>query len=208
MSSALKSYLDGEKKEIMTLSTSQIAGMFRKECENWYGEGKDFIIDDQNRDVVNEMMRYFGRSEKFGSMVKNTPSLDKGVLISGGVGLGKSDLFSILHSVGRKLSIAGSNQMYFRMKSIRDLNEDDFEQWVSGNLYIDDVGTEDKVYGRELFSKLLQDRYIYAKRKPTKTFVTTNSRISEMAERYGIQVEDRLKEMFNIIIWTGDSRRK
>lgn len=77
----------------------------------------------------------------------------------------------------------------------------------TGNIYLDDVGTEPKFFSQELIGDFLQQRYIKEKENSYRTFITSNSSIAELSSRYGIQVEDRFREMFNIIKWEGDSRR-
>jgi len=100
-----------------------------------------------------------------------------------------------------------ANKMVFTKK----LNERDPSilkiKIETGNVYLDDVGTELKFFFQELIGDILQQRYIKEKEKPYRTFITSNSSITELSKRYGMQVEDRFREMFNIIKWEGGSRR-
>ncbi|MFC2110769.1 hypothetical protein ACFLSU_09395, partial [Bacteroidota bacterium] len=181
-------------------------------------------IDDKNRKVVLELLSYFSKSELFGSqgIIKNEPSLDKGILLFGPCGVGKSDLFEIFKRIGRFLAKYGYMQLYFIdytakeiVKNKEDLSKNKSERSPnlkplnlnSGTIYIDDVGTEPKFFGQEVIGDLFQERYMKSKRKPQRTLITSNMNPSELSEKYGIQVEDRIPEMFNIIKWEGDSRR-
>lgn len=204
-----------DRKDLLTL--------FRKTCVDFYGPGKHFIVDQENKEIVLEMLAYFSKSEKFGKLVKNEASLDKGILLFGECGLGKSDLFEVFRRMGKFLASYGYMQMFFKSYTAKDLvnNKIELSKKVNerflnfvkidsekGNLYIDDVGTEQKFFAQEVIADTIQQRYIKSKQKPLKTFITTNETPSQLSERYGRQVEDRLREMFNIIKWEGDSRRK
>lgn len=77
-------------------------------------------------------------------------------------------------------------------------------------LFIDDVGTEQVEINNfgtkelpiyEIFNRRYLDRRFLM-------FITTNLKPSQMEERYGDRVRDRIKEMFNVIQIKGESRRK
>lgn len=40
------------------------------------------------------------------------------------------------------------------------------------------------------------------------THGTTNLKVEELEKKYGKRVYDRMKEMFNVILWEGESFRK
>ncbi|WP_139959195.1 P-loop NTPase family protein [Flavicella sediminum] len=227
MSEALKKYFKNSKKEASKkeklVDKKDLLNIFMKTCANFYGPGKHFVIDDENRAVVIELLAYFSRSNKFGKLVRNQASLDKGILLFGECGLGKSDLFEVFRRMGKFLAGYGYMQMFFKSHTAKDLvnnkielskkaNERDTDfiriDFEKGNIYIDDVGTEPKFFTQEVIADILQQRYIKSKSNPRKTYITTNLKPSEIGERYGKQVDDRLREMFNIIKWEGDSRRK
>ena len=81
----------------------------------------------------------------------------------------------------------------------------ELEFYYKGYLYIDDLGLEKKAFNsQEIMGQLLFER----NRIGSITFVTTNMKPSEIAQRYGDHIGDRLPEMFNIIKWDGPSRRE
>ncbi|MDG2280681.1 MAG: hypothetical protein P8L42_08635 [Flavicella sp.] len=97
-------------------------------------------------------------------------------------------------------------QMYFKgytakyivtnkMEFTKKLNERDPSilkiKIETGNVYLGDVGTEPKFFSQELIGDFLQQRYIKEKEKRYRTFITSDSNITELSKRYGMQVEDR-----------------
>lgn len=202
-----------EVKKAAVLDKSSFWKLFKK----YAGEG--YIIDKRNEDVIFTVFRYFLQDPEFfkGETVMNDePSLNKGLLIFGDYGVGKSLLFEILHNMGRELISQGNSSMWFRMVSANELvqkymsestnKESTFriENYHTGKLYIDDLGFEEKAFGRtELLGEVLFERH----RRKARTFMTTNLDTVQIAQRYGDRIADRLPEMFNIISWNGESFR-
>lgn len=150
-------------------------------------------------------------------MIKNDASLDKGILLYGNLGVGKSMLFEIFHGMGKYLYKLNNRDFWFPkistgsfvdqyMNSLKE-NSSTFnlDAYRRGNLYIDDLGFEKKAFNNhELIGELLFERY----RNNALTFVTTNLSPKEISGRYGARIGDRLAEMFNIIKWEGESLRQ
>ncbi|MDT0642269.1 hypothetical protein RM553_05425 [Zunongwangia sp. F363] len=179
-----------------------------------------FKIKPENEQIIYSIFRYFLQLPDFNAygIIKNNPSLDKGLLVYGDYGVGKSTLFDAVHEVGKLIVIRTQNtQLWFpRISTIHMLtryyetqknptSNFKLESYYHGKLYLDDLGKEDKAYNREeLIGKLLFERH----RRKLKTFVTTNENPSAIAARYGNHIGDRLPEMFNIIKWEGKSWRE
>jgi hypothetical protein len=182
----------------------------------------DYILNEKNREFVFTVLRYFLKDENFNQYgkINNAPSLDKGLLIYGSNGVGKSFLFEILSKIGRELIIkkncsdlwftsisSGSFvDQYMRAAGDRENVEVfDIKNFYTGKLYIDDLGFEKKAFNKtELFGEILFER----NRVSSKTYVTTNLKPSELTNKYGERIGDRLPEMFNIIKWDGESFRE
>ncbi len=181
---------------------------------------KDYKINNENREIIFTILRYFLRDPTFNEYGKitNTASLNKGLLIHGAYGVGKSQLFEILSKCGRELvTKVNCNQLWFNtisagsfieeyMKniSIKDSNFD-VNNYYRGKLYIDDLGFENKVFNQtELLGRILFER----NRKGSITYVTTNLSPKQLQEKYGLRIGDRLFDMFNIIPWHGKSFRE
>ena len=178
-----------------------------------------FIIKPQNKEIIYSIFRYFLQLPDFNDygVIKNKADLDKGLLVYGDYGVGKSTLFEAIHEIGRTIVTKTQNtQLWFpRISTIHMLNQyyesqknlgSNFklENYCRGKLYLDDLGKEDKAYNREeIIGKLLFERH----HRKLKTYVTTNENPSAIAARYGNHIGDRLPEMFNIIKWEGESWR-
>jgi len=76
-------------------------------------------------------------------------------------------------------------------------------------LFLDDLGIEEPSYNSygnkiDAISTLLLMRY----ENKAPTFCTTNLNIEQLTERYGDRLSDRFKQMFKIVLFTGESKRK
>lgn len=181
--------------------------------------GEGYVIDKRNEAVVTTVFRYFLNDPNFDSdnVVKSKPSLDKGLLIYGDYGIGKTWLFEIIHEIGKDLlqnygfrglwfsKISAGSFVEEYMNGVSDPNRSfSFESYFKGKLYIDDLGFEKKAFNKtELFGELLFER----DKNKVKTFVTTNLKPSEISNRYGERIFDRVPQMFNVIKWEGESFR-
>lgn len=89
-------------------------------------------------------------------------------------------------------------------------NPEQYKRMVSQELlFIDDLGTEPvniKIYGNEFspVTELLYNRYDWQRW----TIVTSNLSDEQLKERYGTRIDDRLREMFDRILFQGKSYRK
>lgn len=173
-------------------------------------------------DITRTVLNYFYQVEDFDKygVVKNTADITKGLLIYGPHGVGKSFLMESLHRLMKYFAIKKNKAyMYFSsrtapwlveeyMKAAKpDKGQSTFvlEHYYKGQLYIDDLGLEDLAFNKK---ELLSDVLFHRHRNEAKTYITTNLTPSQIAERYGSHIGDRLPEMFNIIKWDGDSLRK
>lgn len=183
-----------------------------------------YEVSDANKDVLSLIKNYFLGVKNFDpkGLVSNESSLDKGLLIHGDYGIGKSFLFDILHQMGTELmkkrndsslwfkSISANAFVNLYMDQVTRKQKDstvtfDIKNYYKGKLYIDDLGFEQLAFNRlELFSDILFER----NRFNQKTFVTTNLIPSKIGDKYGERIGDRLPEMFNIVKWSGESYRK
>lgn len=176
-------------------------------------------IDDNNRQIVTDLCKYFAEEK-----CKLDPA--KGILLVGGVGIGKSTMMQFF----------SRNQVsMYRLISCREIESDfssDGEKSVQNCSYnikvspssnefchmemgycFDDLGTEanGKHYGKEknVMAEIILNRY--DNQIPfTFTHITTNLTAQEIEDQYGNRVTDRMKQMFNIVTFHSKtpSRRK
>ncbi|MFY7671587.1 hypothetical protein ACOSP6_10935 [Tenacibaculum sp. MEBiC06402] len=181
--------------------------------------GCAFEIKEENRKIVRTLIDYFCGIEDFNKyeVVRNNPSLEKGLLVFGDCGVGKTVLFEIIRRVGRDIySATGVKRMLFKkiscgsfvsayMMATKSKNMSfDLKEFQKGRLFIDDLGFEKLAFNQyELMEQILFERYS----KNALTFLTTNLTPSEIENRYGKRIGDRLQEMFNYIKWEGNSFR-
>ncbi len=162
-----------------------------------------YVIDEENKAVVNFVLMYFGYAPLPEGVCRNTPAHSKGLLLAGNYGSGKS----VLLEVHKKMKWKNNA---FRMVSAHEIvakydadGEAGIKTYLSGNLAIDDLGTEElgRYYGKQedVLKRILELRYILFKREGKKTHATTNLDINEITERYGARIGSRLNEMFNIL---------
>lgn len=191
-------------------------------------EGK-FILDENNKLIFEILCAYFGQDEKFYSLCKSIGleniSLDKGVLLAGNFGVGKTWFM--------KLFLQNQRQCYFirNAKEIADEfqtnGEDSMEDYVKlrqnalndssaffqkyTGLCVDDIGTEDiKVhYGnkKNVIGDIIEKKYANG---TTGIYLhgTTNLSAQQLNEMYGGRVVSRMREIFNFIELYGNDRRK
>lgn len=204
-----------KKKNTFVLTKSILWRLFN----TYTPEG--YVIDSRNEKIIFTLLRYFLRDPDFNEykLIHNdSPALEKGILIYGDYGVGKSQLFEIIRTVGKELIVnKNCNLLWFShisagsfvdeyMAATKDEHSTfKIENYYTGKLYIDDLGFEKQAFNRtELFGELLFER----NRKKALTYVTTNLKPSELTKRYGERIGDRLPEMFNILKWEGKSFRE
>ena len=92
--------------------------------------------------------------------------------------------------------VQGSKKFIFQSKNL--------SSFYKNRLIIDDLGVENKAFNSyELLEQLLFERHRYE----ALTFITTNISMTNVLERYGSRIADRIPQMCNIITWKGESFR-
>ncbi len=183
---------------------------------------KGFDIDKEPRISI-----YRSVYEKFirGLETYNT---EKGVMLIGNIGVGKSVLMRIMQKLFKDSPRAFR---WLNCCDLKDLLEDTpvtevkemYGKSLKMDLYIDDIGMGSiisNVYGNKLniISEILIERYELFISEGFKTHVSSNRptaldkkkypNIVTIEEVYGERVLDRLKEMCEVITWKGESLRK
>ncbi|WP_271784190.1 hypothetical protein [Aquimarina algiphila] len=189
-------------------------------------EKKRFVVDDDNRIILDIICRYFANDPSFEEIVENG-ELRKGLMLISNCGTGKSSIFDIIQHIGRKYNIP---QLWFGHVSSHTVateftkqnkissGESVIDYYTKGKVCFDDLGSENMVndYGikKELMREVLELRYNRFKTLGTKTFCSTNHTIDELVAKYDKgskpghkRIEDRIYGMFNILPMYGKCRR-
>lgn len=189
-----------------------------RECLKKCCRNRPFVVDDNNRALLNEVFAYLeGRS----SILDRR----KGLLITGPIGSGKTTLMRAV-SLYQNLSMGlnmGKAVGGFRLESTshvamqyisKGFDALDKYTYNDGNspcsICFDELGREPvpvKYYGSELnvMQYILQCRYEAI--ADCLTHITTNLAVDQIEERYGDYIADRINEMFNVCTLGGESRR-
>lgn len=187
-----------------------------------------FEVTNETIENLKPVMYYFLRDDKFFQCSRLTdfskPSFDKGLLIMGGYGNGKSSIMQAFNSIlchHPKLSFA----LYDANDIVLDYEQTDSPEdrrtllrpLLNGRAHFDDLKTESIAsnYGKKnIFKDVLEIRY----KNKLLTHVTCNYMqghsgdvqmgLEEFGVKYGGRVYDRIKEMFNVIEFKGKSFRE
>jgi len=190
--------------------------------------GFEFTLDDDTRENIKVVMTYFLKDDQFFTCKNlskmSEPSFDKGLLIIGNYGNGKSSIMTaiakaLMHYSNHRFSVMFANDIVTDYEECKDWHEKElfWKKVLCDRAYFDDVKTEREAsnYGKaNLFKDILEKRDA----KNLKTYLTGNyvagkpndlkEAIREYGHKYGGRVYERLFKMFNIIEFTGKSFRK
>ncbi|WP_430905573.1 ATPase [Maribacter sp. 2-571] len=177
--------------------------------------GKQFQIHDEDKEILLKLCNYFVRDEE--NCEKNGIDIEKGILLSGPVGCGKTSLMRLLRHIvpmQRPYDMIPCRNVAF---SFNHLGFKTIEEYGSTKFFcFDDLGVEPagRFYGKDLnvMGEVLLSRYeLYLEtKKKVKTHATTNLNAEELEERYGNRVRSRMRELFNLIAFdkgAGDKRK-
>ena len=190
--------------------------------------GKEFVKSEFTTENIAPLIYYFAQDPRFFECKNlselSTPNFDKGILIVGTFGNGKTATMRVFERIFRNIkgmSFKGytANEVVTMFEKCNDdLIKAEFNNKVNlGQRYFDDIKTERIAsnYGKvNIFKDIFETRY----NNHLKTFVTCNYKegfegnvevaLEEFGEKYGGRVYDRLFEMFNVIEFKGKSFRK
>lgn len=171
--------------------------------ENEYG--KKLILHEDNTPLIRAICFFFSKDERFETELKL--DLNKGLLIRGISGLGKTFLFKCVEKNEiRPIDIVSMIDISEQVKE-----EGSYELFSQNTIYLDDVGTEEATvnhYGTKInwFKNFIEMYYL--KNKPfNRLVISTNNSFDEIEQKYGFRVRSRVKDMFNIIDVQGKDMR-
>jgi DNA replication protein DnaC len=188
---------------------------------------KELIINDSVIHNLKPLFYYFLNDSNFFECENlrsdiSKPSLDKGLLIIGGYGLGKTDYFKVFQTVFKTLPTLrfkcyNSKELISGYEScITPIDKKEFFNEKNRRLlFIDDISSERVAsnYGLiDVVGEILAERYTNNLRTLAScNYSNENQCVEQTLEalgiRYGDRIYDRLFEMFNIIEFNGKSFR-
>ncbi len=186
----------------------------------------DYIIDDENKDVIHSLLLYFTGNPEFEkvSLIKD-PSLKKGICLTGNIGTGKTLLMQIIgeckikgktfgyktcREIARRFMTEGYNGIVnFGSGAVRR----EYQNYKISHMLFDDLGSERSLtsyYGNKVnvMGEILTDRYELFLKHGLITHLTTNLDFDELEEIYGNRVLSRMKQMFNFVVLGGSKDSK
>nr|WP_321221986.1 hypothetical protein [uncultured Psychroserpens sp.] len=212
-------------KPVENLSKQSLWNYFVDGFQTTYG--KKFLNDIDSLNNLKILFYYFLRDESFlecDNLRKDisTPSFNKGLLIIGGYGLGKTDYFKVFESIFKnypdlRFKFYTSKELVHKYEICeKPMDKQYFFKDVERKLMlIDDISSERTAsnFGKvDVIDEVLIHRYD----NKLRTFVTCNytndgncaqQTLIDLGLRYGSRMYDRFYEMFNIVEFKGTSYR-
>lgn len=173
--------------------------------------GKKFRIYKEDREILYKLCCYFIKDKS--SCDKFGIDINKGILLSGPVGCGKTSLMRLLkymvphfrpyEVIPTRNIVFGFNNIGYRI----------IEQYGDHGFYcFDDLGVEPtgRHFGKDcnVLGEILLSRYDLFLKHQLKTHATTNLNANELEERYGNRVRSRMRELFNLVAFEKESKDK
>ncbi|WP_372758054.1 ATPase [Mariniflexile sp.] len=180
--------------------------------------GNHFKIYDEDKAIIYKLIAYNSSDGKMAFQLGI--NLEKGILLSGPIGCGKTTLMTLMKYLAtpqnkyyvkscREVSFEFINEGY---EVISRYSKPSLHQSKAGIICFDDLGTENnlKYFGNEcnVMGEILLSRYDLFISKKVKTHLTTNLSASELEHFYGNRVRSRLRESFNLIAFNNNSKDK
>ena len=173
--------------------------------------GERFRIYKEDRGILLKLCNYIIKD--YDSCKKDGIDPNKGLLLSGPVGCGKTSLMRLLKFLvpyQKPYSVIPSRNIVFGFNHI---GFNVIEDYGNGQYFcFDDLGVEPtgRHYGKDcnVMGEILLSRYELFVNRQIKTHCTTNLNARELEERYGKRVRSRMRQMFNLVAFEKNSKDK
>ena len=173
--------------------------------------GKNFKIYEEDEVVLYKLCIYFIRD--FEACAKLNLDPNKGILLSGPVGCGKTSLMKLLRHIvphQKSYELIPARNITFAFNNI---GYKTIQEYGNSNFYcFDDLGVETtgRHFGKDcnVMGEILLSRYDLFLQRKIRTHATTNLNAQELEERYGNRVRSRMRQLFNLIAFDKESLDK
>ena len=173
--------------------------------------GKNFKIYEEDEVVLYKLCIYFIRD--FEACTKLNIDPNKGILLSGPVGCGKTSLMKLLRHIvphHKPYEVIPARNITFAFNNI---GYKTIQEYGNSNFYcFDDLGVETtgRHFGKDcnVMGEILLSRYDLFLQRKIRTHATTNLNAQELEERYGNRVRSRMRQLFNLIAFDKESKDK
>lgn len=170
--------------------------------------GKNFKIYEEDEVVLYKLCIYFIRD--FEACAKLNIDPNKGILLSGPVGCGKTSLMKLLRYIvphQKSYELIPARNITFAFNNI---GYKTIQEYGNSNFYcFDDLGVETtgRHFGKDcnVMGEILLSRYDLFLQRKIRTHATTNLNAQELEECYGNRVRSRMRQLFNLIAFDKES---
>ena len=173
--------------------------------------GKRFKIYKEDHEIIWKLANYIIRDHE--NCKKLNLDLDKGLLLTGPVGCGKTSIMKLLkHLVPyqQPYTVISCRNIVF---SFNRLGYKVIENYGNSQFYcFDDLGVEPfgRHYGNQcnVLGEILLSRHDLFLKHKIKTHATTNLNAKELEDFYGIRVRSRMRQLFNLVAFDVGAKDK
>ena len=175
--------------------------------------GNHFKILKTDYPIIFKLIAYFLKDSQMCHQYKI--SLERGILLSGPVGCGKTTLMNLMKDltpVANKFAVKPCRDISFEF--IKEGYEiiHKYSKSAPKTICFDDLGTENniKYFGNEcnVMAEILLSRYDLFTTRKLQTHITTNLSASEIEQIYGNRVRSRLRSTLNLIAFDKETKDK
>lgn len=195
-----------ERRELQEIWTAKkVFSLMKWSSVNTYD--KTLVVNDHNKKLISALCFLVSNDARYENEYRY--SFNKGLLIRGASGLGKTHLVRCIEDNGLKPIYTLS------MLEITDEIKSNGEYEIQiGNrkiIYLDDVGTEEAIvnhYGTKItfFKNFIETMYLRRKNF-SDLILSTNLNFKGIEEKYGFRVASRMRDMFNVLDIFGNDMR-